>query len=120
MTPNRPGETHYRTRAETSKERSARLSWQHAPQLNQTVPSFANDDQSTGRTGLGITDKFKQIGKSANTDSVNNEDRLCAESSCIVNPVFFQWGRVVRGMEGERGWCARWKERAAGNINKRE
>ena len=30
------------------------------------------------------------------------------------------WGRVVRGMEGERGWCARWKERAAGNINKRE
>ena len=29
---------------------------------------------------------------------MNNEDRLYAESKCIVNPIFFQWGRVVRAM----------------------
>lgn len=52
------------------------LSWEGALLVTRNRTS-TNDCEHATRTEFEVTDKFQQVGKSANIESANNENQLC-------------------------------------------
>ena len=52
------------------------LSWDHTPQVTETLCTSRNDHESAVSIDLGITSEFKPVGEFTNIESANNENPL--------------------------------------------